>query len=255
MRSVWAEWLAVIALLVLLVSRYAAIGMGELDDFAVLRAGAWLGSCAAGSEAPRILSDHLARNSEQLPTATRERYRLRMNFGANYALTGAAVRTLEGSLGVSPLRAVKDACLLQQLLALATLLSFAVGWRRWSWLLLGLLTAGLATLWHWPSFLGSLLAFQRENMTWLATAPRGATVLAWFGALLAALAPRSRAAIALALALTALSLLCHRSMALLCFGAVKGHFTGVNKLKSAAQTLLVGGLAAGAAYWLAHLFG
>lgn len=42
---------------------------------------------------------------------------------------------------------------------------------------------------------------------------------------------------------------------LLCFGAIKGHFTGVNKFKSAAQTLLVGGLAAGAAYWLAHLFG
>jgi len=44
-------------------------------------------------------------------------------------------------------------------------------------------------------------------------------------------------------------------MALLCFGAVKGHFTGVNKIKSSLQTLLVGGLAAGAAYWLAHLFG
>jgi vacuolar iron transporter family protein len=43
--------------------------------------------------------------------------------------------------------------------------------------------------------------------------------------------------------------------ALLCFGAIKGHFTGVNKIKSALQTLLVGGLAAGAAYWLAHLFG
>jgi VIT1/CCC1 family predicted Fe2+/Mn2+ transporter len=44
-------------------------------------------------------------------------------------------------------------------------------------------------------------------------------------------------------------------LALLCFGAIKGHFTGVNKIKSALQTLLVGGLAAGAAYWLAHLFG
>ena len=43
--------------------------------------------------------------------------------------------------------------------------------------------------------------------------------------------------------------------ALLCFGAIKGHFTGANKVKSALQTLLVGGLAAGAAYWLAHLFG
>jgi VIT1/CCC1 family predicted Fe2+/Mn2+ transporter len=45
------------------------------------------------------------------------------------------------------------------------------------------------------------------------------------------------------------------AMALILFGAVKGHFTGVNKFKSASQTLLVGGLAAGAAYWLAHLFG
>jgi VIT1/CCC1 family predicted Fe2+/Mn2+ transporter len=43
--------------------------------------------------------------------------------------------------------------------------------------------------------------------------------------------------------------------ALLCFGAIKGHFTGVNKIKAALQTLLVGGLAAAAAYWLAHLFG
>lgn len=44
-------------------------------------------------------------------------------------------------------------------------------------------------------------------------------------------------------------------VALLCFGAVKGHFTGVSKVKAAVQTLFVGGLAAGAAYWLAHLFG
>jgi VIT1/CCC1 family predicted Fe2+/Mn2+ transporter len=44
-------------------------------------------------------------------------------------------------------------------------------------------------------------------------------------------------------------------LALLCFGAVKGHFTGVNNIRSALQTLLVGGLAAAAAYWLAHLFG
>lgn len=42
--------------------------------------------------------------------------------------------------------------------------------------------------------------------------------------------------------------------ALLAFGAVKGRFTGVNRLKSAAQTLLVGGLAAGAAFELARTF-
>ena len=45
------------------------------------------------------------------------------------------------------------------------------------------------------------------------------------------------------------------AMALLVFGGVKGHFTGINKAKSALQTLLVGGLAAGAAYTLAHAFG
>lgn len=44
-------------------------------------------------------------------------------------------------------------------------------------------------------------------------------------------------------------------LALLAFGAVKGHFTGVGKLKSAIQTALVGGAAAGAAFGLAHMFG
>lgn len=44
-------------------------------------------------------------------------------------------------------------------------------------------------------------------------------------------------------------------VALLIFGAVKGHFTGLNRVVSGLQTLLVGGLAAAAAFWLAHLFG
>ncbi len=44
-------------------------------------------------------------------------------------------------------------------------------------------------------------------------------------------------------------------IALLIFGGVKGHFTGAGRLVSAVQTLLVGGLAAAAAFWLAHLFG
>ncbi len=42
--------------------------------------------------------------------------------------------------------------------------------------------------------------------------------------------------------------------ALLGFGAVKGRFTGVNPLKSGLQTLLVGGIAAAAAFYLASLF-
>lgn len=41
--------------------------------------------------------------------------------------------------------------------------------------------------------------------------------------------------------------------ALFTFGAVKGGFTGVPRLKSGVQTLLVGGLAAGAAFALAKL--
>jgi vacuolar iron transporter family protein len=43
-------------------------------------------------------------------------------------------------------------------------------------------------------------------------------------------------------------------LALILFGGIKGQFTGINKAKSAAQTLLVGGLAAAAAYLLAHVF-
>jgi VIT1/CCC1 family predicted Fe2+/Mn2+ transporter len=43
-------------------------------------------------------------------------------------------------------------------------------------------------------------------------------------------------------------------VALIVFGAVKGRLTGQNMLKSSLQTLLVGGLAAGAAFYLASLF-
>jgi vacuolar iron transporter family protein len=43
-------------------------------------------------------------------------------------------------------------------------------------------------------------------------------------------------------------------IALCIFGAVKGHFTGVKKIKSAMQTTLVGGLAAIVAYSIAKLF-
>lgn len=42
--------------------------------------------------------------------------------------------------------------------------------------------------------------------------------------------------------------------ALLAFGMVKGHLTGVSKFKSALQTLMIGGLAALTAYYVAGLF-
>lgn len=41
---------------------------------------------------------------------------------------------------------------------------------------------------------------------------------------------------------------------LLIFGAVKGHFTGSNRVSAAVQTLVVGGLAAAAAFGLAQAF-
>lgn len=44
-------------------------------------------------------------------------------------------------------------------------------------------------------------------------------------------------------------------LALIVFGAVKGRLTGISVVKSSFQTLLVGGLAAGAAFYLAHLLG
>ena len=44
------------------------------------------------------------------------------------------------------------------------------------------------------------------------------------------------------------------ALALILFGGIKGQFTGINKFKSAGQTLLVGGLAAAAAYLLAQAF-
>ena len=46
---------------------------------------------------------------------------------------------------------------------------------------------------------------------------------------------------------------CVTLLALFISGMVKGKFTGTSPLKSRAQTILVGGLAAGAAYGLAKL--
>jgi VIT1/CCC1 family predicted Fe2+/Mn2+ transporter len=42
-------------------------------------------------------------------------------------------------------------------------------------------------------------------------------------------------------------------VALLVFGGVKGRLTGAGTVRSAVQTVLIGGLAAGAAYLLARL--
>ena len=44
-------------------------------------------------------------------------------------------------------------------------------------------------------------------------------------------------------------------VALVVFGGVKGRLTGTGTLRSALQTVVIGGLAAGAAYLLARLLG
>jgi VIT1/CCC1 family predicted Fe2+/Mn2+ transporter len=41
------------------------------------------------------------------------------------------------------------------------------------------------------------------------------------------------------------------SVALFAFGYVKGRFTGIHPFSTALQTLFIGGIAAGAAFWLA----
>jgi vacuolar iron transporter family protein len=43
-------------------------------------------------------------------------------------------------------------------------------------------------------------------------------------------------------------------LALFVFGSIKGHYTGVHPLRGGAQTVLVGGLAAAAAFFIARLF-
>lgn len=47
----------------------------------------------------------------------------------------------------------------------------------------------------------------------------------------------------------------YTGVALLLFGAVKGRLAGVSIFKSSVQTLLVGALAAGSAFFLASRFG
>jgi VIT1/CCC1 family predicted Fe2+/Mn2+ transporter len=57
--------------------------------------------------------------------------------------------------------------------------------------------------------------------------------------------PTARAALGVSIAVTLL--------ALLIFGYVKGRFTGARPMRSALQTTIIGGLAAGAAFALAKL--
>ena len=42
-------------------------------------------------------------------------------------------------------------------------------------------------------------------------------------------------------------------LALFIFGSIKGHYTGVKPLRGGLQTILVGGLAAAAAFFIARL--
>jgi VIT1/CCC1 family predicted Fe2+/Mn2+ transporter len=46
---------------------------------------------------------------------------------------------------------------------------------------------------------------------------------------------------------------CVTLLALFVFGSIKGHYTGVKPFRSGAQTVLVGGLAAAAAFFIARL--
>jgi hypothetical protein len=205
-----------LALLVLIAASDSQTPKGAFDDLASMRLSAWLDTCSPDDALPLALRAHFERYSPQLPPIARERFQLRSATGGNYALTALLSRFAERA-GAPGLRAVIIACLAQHLLAAIGVL--LVAGRRHTWLLLALLAAALPGVSAWPRHVDDLFPFQRDNLSWLAAMPRGAAVLAWFAALMAWLDQKGPRKAWAASAFALLSVLCHRSVALLCFGS------------------------------------
>jgi hypothetical protein len=205
-----------LALLVLIAADHSNTPKGAFDDLASMRVSAWLNACAPDDALPLALRTHFERYSPKLSPLSRERFQLRSDTGDNYALTARLLRFAERA-GASGLRGVIIACLVQHLLAAMGVLVLAG--RRHTWLLLALLAAALPGVSTWPRHVDDLFPFQRDNLTWLAAAPRGAAVLAWFGAIMAWLGQSGPRRYWAAAGFTFLSVLCHRSVAFLCFGS------------------------------------
>lgn len=212
-----ADALAAFAVLLVLYAASSRVPRGSWDDLAVLRASAWLGTCDPADPLPEHLRAHLERHSASLDVVQLGRYRLRTEFSSNYGLIAPLVRELDRAGRVPVLANVSTACRLQHVLVVLAVL--ALSWRRQPWVSLTLLGGALALSHPGLSEVASALPFQRQSLTWTASAPRGAAVLAWFGAVAAWLTLRGARRWCAVLGLLLVSMLCHRSMTILCLAA------------------------------------
>jgi hypothetical protein len=206
-------WLAVLAVIV---ASHVCVNRGAIDDLSVMYANAWLETCRMDDALPRLLHEHLTKFGPSLSSVAQTRYSLRLDIlGHNYPLLSVLLH-LAGRAGASGLRTVIGALLVEHVLVAALVLALV---RRHAGLTLALIVSGLVALTLWPFNAGTFLPFQRAQMTWLCTMPRGATVLAWFGAMVAVSFVSGKRRFAIAAAFAALAFACHRSMALLCFAS------------------------------------
>lgn len=208
---------AALAVALALYVRSSAAPRGAWDDLAVLRASAWLATCSSTDPLPTRAREHLEQHSAALTNVRLTRYRLRTEFSSNYGLIAPLVRALDRAGKTPALGNVILACRVQHLLVLLAVLALA--WRRQHWVFLTLALAALTVARAWPGNLSEWLPFQRHNMTWSTPAPRGAAVLAWFGAIVAWLSVSGTRRYLVSGVFALGSLLCHRSMALLCLAA------------------------------------
>jgi len=215
------RWLAQLATIVcvalVLFAGSASPTKGSWDDLAVMRAGAWLAPCGPDAPLAQRLREHFEQYGSSLPNVDQVRFQKRAELGDSYPLSAAILRALEKAGRTPVLRNVVTACWLQHAFVLAAVI-LLLGWRQ-SWLALALFLAALTVAHPWPWQLADWVPFQRHSLTWTAAAPRGASTLACFGAVVAWIALTGRRRIATALGLVLLSWLCHHSMALLCLAA------------------------------------
>jgi hypothetical protein len=216
MKNPWVALAPWIAMLALLVASHLCVNRGAVDDLSVMYANSWLETCQPGEALPGVLHSHLERYGPALSTVSQTRYSLRLDIlGHNYPLLSLLLRGA-ARVGASGLWAVVGALLLQHVCVAAAVMALV---RRKPWVMLALIVSAVPALALWPLDVGSFGPFQRVAMTWLCTMPRGATVLAWFGALVAVLFSSGRRRFAIAAGFAALAFACHRSMALLCFAS------------------------------------
>jgi hypothetical protein len=212
-----AELATIVCVALVLFYNSLAPSKGTWDDLAVMRSAAWLAPCGPDAPLVRTLRAHFEQYRAALSRVDQMRYQKRAELVDSYPLSAAVIRALERAGRTPVLRNVVNACWLQHVFVLLVVV-LLVGWRQ-PWLVLALLVAGLAAAYAWPWSWADWLPFHRYSQIWTASPPRGASTLAWCGAVMAGVTQAGRRRIASVLVLLLLSWLCHRSMALLCLAA------------------------------------